>query len=81
METLISNGSDVHIRDEFKRTPLHYATTNCNYESIWTLLSSNSKVDVQDKDGVTPLMTACAEDVDIGEVFVEGAAPRKQEGD
>ena len=65
VETLISNGSDVHKMDHYKRTPLHYATANCNYESIWTLLSSGSKVDVQDRDGVTPLMLACAEDLDL----------------
>ncbi|KAK8789600.1 hypothetical protein WA171_001692, partial [Blastocystis sp. BT1] len=56
---LIDNGTDINIRDDDQRTPLHWASSSKNSALVEYLLSiSGILVNVQDEAGYTPLMCA-----------------------
>lgn len=55
---LISRGSDVNYRDEYKRTALHIAAQEGFYEIIPFLISKGANMEAVDKDGYTPLGNA-----------------------
>lgn len=51
----LKNKSDLNERDENQRTSLHYAVYREYLEAVTYLLSKNVDVNVQDKQGITPL--------------------------
>jgi hypothetical protein len=60
---LLEHGADVHRRDEFGRTPLHYAA-GVGASAVGMLLVRGANVNAQADDGSTPLHVA----VDRGSV-------------
>uniref|UniRef100_A0A8C7ZSM1 Serine/threonine-protein phosphatase 6 regulatory ankyrin repeat subunit A n=1 Tax=Oryzias sinensis TaxID=183150 RepID=A0A8C7ZSM1_9TELE len=46
------------------RAPLHYASANCNYQSVFALVGSGASVNDPDQRGCTPLHYASASDTD-----------------
>ena len=55
---LIKNGCDIHEKDNYLRTPLHYAVKFKLINYINMLLALGSKVNDQDCNGITPLHIA-----------------------
>lgn len=55
---LISRGADVNLKDEDKRTALHYAARGLNYRMVNQLIDHGAQVDDKDIFGLTPLMMA-----------------------
>lgn len=49
---------NVNSMDNFKRTPMHYASCNGNLTIIKQLMSTGANLDTQDCDGRTPLIKA-----------------------
>lgn len=47
-----------------KRSPLHYAAANCNYQCLFALVGSGASVNDLDERGCTPLHYAATSDTD-----------------
>ncbi|KER25453.1 hypothetical protein T265_07077 [Opisthorchis viverrini] len=47
---------NVNIQDNFNRTPLHFAASSGNLETVKLLIQYRATIDVMDKFGITPLM-------------------------
>lgn len=56
IEVLIKNGANCNYVDENGKAALHYAIQTGNSKIVQSLLKCSSDTNVQDKDGVTPLM-------------------------
>ena len=54
-ELLLRYGADPTARDNFGRTPLHWAMVSGNVEVVRMLLAAGTNADVMDDDGATPL--------------------------
>jgi len=54
----LERGADIHIRDEFGGTPLHYAAHFGYMDMIEFLVNGGADVNAQDGDGDTPLHEA-----------------------
>ncbi len=52
---LIELGADIHHRDKYGATPLHFAADGKNLASVEILLARGAAVDVLDANGLTPL--------------------------
>ncbi|KAM7193221.1 ankyrin [Rhypophila sp. PSN 637] len=52
---LLRYGADPNARDNYRRTPLHWAMTSGNVEVVRLLLEAGTNPDVVDDDGATPL--------------------------
>ena len=46
------------------RTPLHYASANCNYQCVFALVGSGASINELDQRGCSPLHYAAAADTD-----------------
>ncbi len=57
-ESLLSQGTDVHVQDHDGQTPLHYAAQGNAASVAAVLLSHGAVVDSRDHDGNTPLWNA-----------------------
>jgi ankyrin repeat protein len=58
-QKLIEAGGDVNRTDDEGRTPLHYAVRwKSSDETILMLINKGAKLNIKDKQGMTPLMTA-----------------------
>merc|ERR1712086_133758 len=55
---LIENKADVHCKDIFHRTPLHWAADQGNIEVMKELVAAGAHLDGLDKHGYTPMMCA-----------------------
>jgi len=53
VETLISYGVNVNVKDENHRTPLHQACTRGNLDIVKLLISSGAEINAKSKDGTT----------------------------
>lgn len=51
---LLEAGADVNSRDDFGRTPLHYAAESGNADTISILIDQGGALDARDNDGSTP---------------------------
>lgn len=54
-ELLLRYGADPNARDNYGRTPLHWAMVSGNAKVVKLLLAAGTNVDVVDDDGATPL--------------------------
>lgn len=54
-QSLLSHLVDINVVDQVGRTPLHYAMRECFLESVELCVERGGRVDVVDKDGLTPL--------------------------
>ncbi|RMG78487.1 MAG: ankyrin repeat domain-containing protein [Bacteroidetes bacterium] len=52
---LINKGANVNVRDEFNRTPLHYAVLKGREDIVKILLKHGANPNVKDNNGSTPL--------------------------
>ncbi|ARF02858.1 SWPV1-299 [Shearwaterpox virus] len=52
---LLEHGADIHAKDIFGKTPLHYASKERDYISIKYLMRNNANANVVDKFNLTPL--------------------------
>ena len=59
IETELTEGLDVHVRDESRKTLLHVAAANNHRKIVKLLHSFGADLDCQDIDGNTPLHLAC----------------------
>ena len=58
VQSLISNGADVNVKDEDGGTPLHEAAFKGHKEVTELLISNRADVNAKNKDGWTPLFLA-----------------------
>ncbi|CAG11131.1 unnamed protein product [Tetraodon nigroviridis] len=64
LNLLLKVGADLNRKDHFGRTPLHYASANCNYQCVFALGGSGASVNVLDQRGCGPLHYAAAADTE-----------------
>lgn len=57
IKQLIKKGANVNAQDDFGNTPVHIATKNFQAENLALLVSYNPKLDTQNNNGNTPLMS------------------------
>lgn len=59
LEYMVKNSLDVDAVDQKTGlTPLHYAAANGNENCTEILINAGAKINTQDKDGETPIMSA-----------------------
>lgn len=58
-QALLLAKAAVDARDEYGRTPLHFASLRAEPEIVETLCEAGANVDARDEDEYTPLMLAC----------------------
>ena len=56
VKIFLEYGAHINHRDCQGQTALHLAMAGGHERAAWALISNNAKVDVEDKDGLTPLM-------------------------
>ena len=59
VKTLVEHGAKIHKVDKDGKSALHFAATFSSPEVIMYLLSLGMSVNMTDKSGLTPMMTAC----------------------
>ena len=59
VQSLIRRGADIHSRDCYEWTPLHYTYFMGHTDTVLLLLGRGADVTSRDIDGVTPLHCAC----------------------
>jgi len=59
-EFLISNGSDIELKDSKGRTCVHYAAAGGHIEILQFLVNQNAKIDVRDEKGRTAIFYSAA---------------------
>lgn len=64
MNRLISEGTDVNIRDEYQFTPLHSAASEGHVAAATLLVEKGAAVDARDEFGTTPLHLAASKGKD-----------------
>ncbi|XP_059086810.1 serine/threonine-protein phosphatase 6 regulatory ankyrin repeat subunit A-like isoform X2 [Tigriopus californicus] len=62
LKCLIDAGADIHIKDKFGRTALHYASVKGWFQCVHHLVTAGCSVDCADHDQITPLMLATLSD-------------------
>ena len=55
LKYLINSGIDLNAQDMYGNTALHYAAAKKDPEAIKILLEAGSEVDIENRDGITPL--------------------------
>jgi len=60
LAALLKYGADVHARDNYRRSALHYRSVDSVKEDIDLLLQAGAKVDSRDRHGYTPLHYAAS---------------------
>ena len=81
LEYLISKNVEVNAKDRYLNTPLHYASRTKNVEAINLLIAHGAEIDIENKDGLTPLKLTLS-DMPFNAVATEallkgGANPNK----
>ena len=79
-ELLLNNGADVNAQNNNRDSALSLAVNNNSPELVKLLLAHKPKVDMLDKDGLTPLERAVSQHhSDVAELLLEaGAAPDRK---
>ena len=57
---LLTNGADVHARNNVGATPLHYAAMSYDSSAFLSMLEAGADIDARDDNGRTPLYYAAA---------------------
>ncbi len=57
---LLTNGADVHARNNIGATPLHYAAMSYDSSAFLSMLEAGADIDARDDNGRTPLYYAAA---------------------
>lgn len=55
LKAMLQHGANIHVKDGFGETALHWATRHTNVESVRVLIAAGADVNVKDKEGLTPL--------------------------
>ncbi|WP_264705088.1 ankyrin repeat domain-containing protein [Wolbachia endosymbiont (group A) of Gymnosoma rotundatum] len=63
VRSLISEGAKVNVKDQDKKTPLHWAVENGHKEVVEVLLNNGANVNAEDTDGKTPYDLATDEEI------------------
>ena len=75
MEELIKNGTNLNVKDEWNKTPLHYASFKGYLDIVRILINNRVDVDVVDEWGRTPLHYASMKGyLDIVKILIESGA-------
>ncbi|AYP74288.1 ankyrin repeat protein [Fowlpox virus] len=75
IKTILDSGIDVNIRDDKRRTFLHYAIRNKDLESVNILMKYRANVNIEDHNGDYPIHVATEYNLfDIVEILVENGA-------
>lgn len=75
VELLLNMGSNINVIDDFKRTPLIYASANGQNGIVKCLLDHGANVDIKCDDGFNSLFYACQYDFDyIVKILLESGA-------
>ncbi|MDV6249355.1 MULTISPECIES: ankyrin repeat domain-containing protein [unclassified Wolbachia] len=63
VNSLISEGAKVNVKDQDNKTPLHWAAEKGHKEVVEALLDKGANVDAEDENGDTPLDLATTQDI------------------
>ncbi len=63
VNSLISEGAKVNVKDQDNKTPLHWAAEKGHKEVVEALLDKGANVDAEDENGATPLDLATTQDI------------------
>lgn len=75
VKLLIESGADLHLGDQDKDTPLHYAAYGGNIEAAKILIENKAEIDFKDANGLTPLHLALIKrHSETAKLFVEHGA-------
>ena len=61
---LLSHSSDIHLRDAYGRTPLHYACKKGSLDAVNLLLEAGAQLNIADSIGLTELELAAQSSTD-----------------
>lgn len=72
---LVGRGADINQRDSYGRTPLHFAVSFSEYDTVTAVIVQNAEVNVRDYAGRAPLFEAVQkEDFNTAKLLVENGA-------
>lgn len=76
VQRALKDGASINVRDDFARTPLHWAATDGNLQIIHILIGAGAPLDARDRDYATPLFYAIdAENPDIVVALLDQPEP------